>query len=243
MSSFYFHTFSNSQQLFKDRFEITNQVLGIGGYGSVFAAIHKKSNRQLACKVIEVEICPTSVSTKSREPLKDITSSRQKNHAIPETVGKTEKRRNLDNQKLRIKDDPQFREFEILKDLDHPNIIRLEKVFWSVNTFYIFQELVTGGDLFSYIESKGGRLHDIEAAVILRQALKAVEYLHERDIVHRDLKPDNILITSTAEGARIVVTDFGNARYLPENVAELHDLPAKKRRMFTIAGTIEYVAP
>lgn len=209
----------------------------------MFAAIHKKTNLQLACKVIEVELCPPPMSIRLREPSKDVTNARKIHHALPETSLKAETRQCLDNQKLRIKDDPQFREFEILKDLEHPNIIRLEKVFWSVNTFYIFQELVTGGDLFSYIESKGNRLPDIEAAVILRQILKAVEYLHERDIVHRDLKPDNILITSAAAGARIVLTDFGNARYLPENVHELHDLPAKKQRMFTVTGTLEYVAP
>jgi pheromone a factor receptor len=180
---------------------------------------------------------------KVSEALKGISCSRQMNNGIIEIEREAENIRSLSKQRSRIRDNPQFREFEILKDLDHPNIIRLEKVFWSLNNFYIFQELVTGGDLFSYIESKGGRLHDIEAAVILRQVLKAIQYLHERDIVHRDLKPDNILITSTAEGARIVVTDFGNARYFPENLAQLHHLPSKKRRMFTIAGTVEYVAP
>lgn len=175
--------------------------------------------------------------------MEDVTSQRQESQDAYISDVRSQKRRNPSNPKLKIRDDPQFREFEILKDLDHPNIIRLEKVFWSVNTFYIFQELVAGGDLFSYIESKGGRVPDVEAAVIIRQILKAIEYIHDRDIVHRDLKPDNILVTSTVEGARIVLTDFGNARYLPENTAELHDLPAKKRRMFTVAGTLEFVAP
>lgn len=235
------HTYSNSLQLFKDRFEITNRILGVGGYGSVFAAIHKKSHRQLACKVVNVELCSPTKSKK--KALKDFTSFRPDKLAGHDAKIKSLKRRSPENRQLKIRDNPQFREFEILKDLDHPNIIRLEKVFWSVNTFYIFQELVTGGDLFSFIESKSEPLSDIEAAVILRQILKAIEYIHDRDIVHRDLKPDNILVTSTAEGARIVVTDFGNARYLPENDAELHDLPATKRRMFTVAGTLEYVAP
>ncbi|RDI79801.1 hypothetical protein Vi05172_g10212 [Venturia inaequalis] len=232
---------SRESQLFKDRFEITSRILGVGGYGSVFAAIHKKSNRQLACKVVNVEICFPTRSKK--KPLKDVTSPQPQKSAGHDAEIKPQNRRSPEIRRLKIRDDPQFREFEILKDLDHPNIIRLEKVFWSVNTFYIFQELVTGGDLFSFIESKGGSLSDIETAVILRQILKAIEYIHDRDIVHRDLKPDNILVTSTAEGARIVVTDFGNARYLPENEAESHDLPAMKRRMFTVAGTLEYVAP
>jgi pheromone a factor receptor len=149
----------------------------------------------------------------------------------------------LKEQKRRIQLDPQFREFEILKKLDHPNIIRLEKVFWSTDTLYIFQELVTGGDLFSFIEHKHGRLTDLEAAVVLRQVLKAVEYLHGLEIVHRDLKPDNILMTSWADGARVVVTDFGNTRCLNEPMAENDELPAPKKRMFTVVGTLEYAAP
>lgn len=107
----------------------------------------------------------------------------------------------------------------------------------------MFQELVTGGDLFSYIEYKQGKIPSIESAVIIRQILKGVEYLHDQDIVHRDLKPDNILITSLDSGARVVITDFGNARFLP-NANTQHDFTNNKlRRMFSIVGTLEYTAP
>ena len=54
---------------------------------------------------------------------------------------------------------------------------------------------MTGGDPFSYIESKNGKLLEVEAAVIIRQILIALSYLHDKNIVHRDLKPDNILMT------------------------------------------------
>src|SRR5271156_2967142 len=77
---------------------------------------------------------------------------------------------------------------------------------------YIFQDLVTAGDLFSYIDSKNGKLSEVEAAVIVRQILVALDFLHERNIVHRDLKPDNILMTSLASGCRVVVSDF-DGRY------------------------------
>ena len=43
------------------------------------------------------------------------------------------------------------REVEILRKLDHPNVIRLEKVFCTSYNTYIFEELITGGDLMSYI--------------------------------------------------------------------------------------------
>lgn len=113
----------------------------------------------------------------------------------------------------------------------------MEKFYYSDNTLYIFEELITGGDLFSYIEYKGGHLHEAEAGVIVRQVLEALMYLHTREIVHRDVKPDNILIASLANVARVVLTDFGSAiKSLPSDVNGV-------RRMATIAGTLEYVAP
>ena len=97
----------------------------------------------------------------------------------------------------------------------------------------MFQPLVTGGDLFSYIESKNGRLLEVEAAVVIRQILIALSYLHDNNIVHRDLKPDNILMTSSAAGSRVVLTDFGAARKLTHG----------RHRMLSLVGTDEYAAP
>lgn len=92
---------------------------------------------------------------------------------------------------------------------------------------------MTAGDLFSYIELKNGTLIDVEAAVIVRQVLLALNFLHEKNIVHRDLKPENILMTSLASGCRVVLTDFGCARRLDH----------QRTRMLTCMGTYEYTAP
>ncbi|KAE8148593.1 kinase-like domain-containing protein [Aspergillus avenaceus] len=125
------------------------------------------------------------------------------------------------------------REIRISSQLCHPNIIGVEKTIRSNNTIYIFQELVTGGDLFSYFHYKDGKLEDIQVAVIVRQITMALDYLHDQNIVHRDLKPDNILMTSLADGCRVVLTDFGCARKIePTN-----------ERMYTLVGTFEYNAP
>ncbi len=135
----------------------------------------------------------------------------------------------------------QFRECDILKDLDHPNIIRLEKVFWSSNTIFMLQEMITGGDLFSYIEYQGGKLSDTDSAVILLQLLKGIEYMHDRNIVHRDLKPDNILVSINIDSPlRIIITDFGSCRRIETSKTNMN---IAKQRMYTIVGTLEYAAP
>jgi pheromone a factor receptor len=94
--------------------------------------------------------------------------------------------------------------------------------------------------LFSYLAAQGGKLSEVEAAVFLRQILKAMEYLHENDIVHRDLKPDNILMTTPNNTARLIISDFGTGTRLKSS--NDHQ-PIAKSRMFTQVGTLEYVAP
>jgi len=104
------------------------------------------------------------------------------------------------------------------------------------------QELITGGDLYSYVESTPERhLSDAESAIIIRQLLEAVTYLHEHGVVHRDLKPENILMTSPNRGSRIVLTDFGHAYRMPP--IEIFTNRGPRHRMHTSVGTWEYSAP
>ncbi|KAH0610025.1 uncharacterized protein H6S33_012571 [Morchella sextelata] len=124
-----------------------------------------------------------------------------------------------------------MREVEVLRSLSHPNIMSIHKAFSTSSRIYIFEELITGGDLFSHLGQKLC-LDEIEAMPVVWQILKALEYLHSKGIVHRDLKPDNILCTSNVAGSRVVLTDFGSARFFT---------PAT--RMTSAVGTLEYLAP
>jgi len=212
---------------FASRYLVTGRMLGEGGYGRVLVGVNQETQRQLACKVVAIgHLYDTLVVP----------------HVSPPT-GALDKCKKGSKQRWPAKVSSCFREFDILKDLSHPNVIALEKVFWSPNTIYLFQELITGGDLFSFLEYKGGRLSSLQSAGIIRQVLKGIDYLHARNVVHRDLKPDNILMTSLEDGARVVITDFGNARLLPNGISAYGSTADRYQRMFSYVGTLEFAAP
>ncbi|KAB8262418.1 kinase-like domain-containing protein [Aspergillus pseudonomiae] len=228
-----FPIYSNAEvYVFEDQFKVTSQKLGSGAYGQVHMAFNKGTGQQLACKIVDLRALKNKVIRESEDQqsrhFKENAFARTGNRLLVIRAFKEALQR-----KIQEKLDVYSREARILESLCHPNIISIEKVIESSNTIYLFQELVTAGDLFSYIQYKGGKLDDIEAAVIVRQVLMALDYLHQREIVHRDLKPDNILMTSLADGCRVVLTDFGCARLVRPTV----------ERMSTLIGTFDYSAP
>lgn len=96
------------------------------------------------------------------------------------------------------------REFEYLRTLQHPHIIKLYEVI-STPTDIIFVLEFAGGELFNYIVSNG-RMSEARARRFFQQIISAVEYSHRLKIVHRDLKPENILLDNELN---IKITDFG----------------------------------
>jgi calcium-dependent protein kinase len=110
------------------------------------------------------------------------------------------------------------REIEILKEVNHPNIIRLIEVHEDEKYLHLITELCTGGELFDRIiaktQSPEGHFSERDAANLIRLILDAIAYCHdELQIVHRDLKPENFLFASHAENAPIKIIDFGLSRH------------------------------
>mmetsp|Transcript_19183 Transcript_19183/g.35037 ORF Transcript_19183/g.35037 Transcript_19183/m.35037 type:complete len:484 (-) Transcript_19183:373-1824(-) len=101
------------------------------------------------------------------------------------------------------------REIEILKTLDHPNILRLFELFEDEKRFYIVTEALRGRELFEEILRRGS-FNENDTASIMHQLLSAVNYLHQNKIAHRDLKPENILLEGSTE-INITLIDFGSA--------------------------------
>jgi len=84
-----------------------------------------------------------------------------------------------------------LREITLLHQIRHPNIIQLFDVFQDDEHIFVVMELMTGGELFDFVITRGA-LRETDARDILKQVLKAIVYLHQRGIIHRDLKPGSM---------------------------------------------------
>ncbi|NXI39993.1 CDK3 kinase, partial [Galbula dea] len=102
-----------------------------------------------------------------------------------------------------------IREISLLKELKHPNIVRLLDVVNSQKDLYIVLEYLDQ-DLRKYIDSsQTGDLPLSSVKSYLSQLLQAVNFCHVHRVIHRDLKPENVLIN---EAGTIKLADFGLAR-------------------------------
>ena len=86
-----------------------------------------------------------------------------------------------------------FTEIEILKKLNHENIVKLIDVLQTTNSFYMITEFCKEGDLRNYL-SKKRCLSEAESIKIFSQIVEGFQELCKNGIIHRDLKPENILI-------------------------------------------------
>lgn len=123
------------------------------------------------------------------------------------------------------------REVEVLTRLQHDNCIRLKCCLVTPNEVYIVTELVTGGELLDRVMDKG-YYTESDAAVLLKQILSGVAYLHSRGIVHRDLKLENLIMSDASENAVVKIADFGLSKYFINGST-----------LQTMCGSPQYVAP
>jgi len=132
-----------------------------------------------------------------------------------------------------IPKDELWSEIDIMKQLDHPHIMRIYSTFEDHDNIYISCEICKGGQLFDAIVS-AGHLSEFSASRLAMQMMSAVSYLHCHHICHRDLKPENFLLATRKKDlsqAKVKLIDFGTARRF--------DLV----KMTTKVCTVHYVAP
>uniref|UniRef100_A0A8C3W8V5 Inhibitor of nuclear factor kappa-B kinase subunit epsilon n=1 Tax=Catagonus wagneri TaxID=51154 RepID=A0A8C3W8V5_9CETA len=131
----------------------------------------------------------------------------------------------------------QVREFEVLRKLNHQNIIKLFAVEETGGSRQkvLVMEYCSSGSLLSVLESPENAfgLPEDEFLVVLRCVVAGMNHLRENGIVHRDIKPGNIMRLVGDEGQSIYkLTDFGAARELDDD-----------EKFVSVYGTEEYLHP
>jgi serine/threonine-protein kinase len=121
-------------------------------------------------------------------------------------------------------------EAESAARLDHPLIVSVYEVGTHDEQPYFSMQYIEGTTLARLLAD--GPLEPLEAARLLAQVARAVQFAHDQGVLHRDLKPSNILIDG--EG-RPHITDFGLAKRIEAGMS--------LTRTGAILGTPSYMAP
>ncbi|CAD8146346.1 unnamed protein product [Paramecium octaurelia] len=121
-------------------------------------------------------------------------------------------------------------EILLLRQVNHPNVIKLFEIHEDSKNIYLIYEWAMGElfQEFQQIKAKKSRFTEQQVSNIMRQIFLGLSYIHSLNIMHRDIKLENILIKDQSS---IVIADFG--------------LAAKKLPKFEFKkyGTPGYIAP
>ncbi|KAJ3021610.1 MAP microtubule affinity-regulating kinase 1 [Thoreauomyces humboldtii] len=120
------------------------------------------------------------------------------------------------------------REAQIMRMLDHPNIVQLIEVMETKRELHLVLEYASGGEVLDYIVAHE-RLKESEARKFFYEVVSALDYCHQRNIVHRDLKAENLLLDGDMH---IKISDFG-----------LSNTFDRSKQLSTCCGSPVYSAP
>jgi len=133
--------------------------------------------------------------------------------------------KNEDDQRKKI-----MQEVAILKQSNHPSVVRLLDSFETSKHICFVMELCAGGDLLTYVR-KRRKLKEDQAKFFFKQIMEGLAYIHNSKlIVHRDIKLDNILLD---DQGRIKICDFGVSKQVKSDT----------EKMTEQCGTPAYIAP
>jgi len=125
-------------------------------------------------------------------------------------------------------------EVELLRKLDHPNIVEYKGSFFVKDTLMIVMQYCEGGDLAGYIKALAREKNRMQEKMIMHyfvQVLQALQYIHQMKILHRDLKTSNLFLMKKRSVVKL--GDFGISRVLEGSI----------EAAITVVGTPYYMSP
>lgn len=143
--------------------------------------------------------------------------------------------------KLLKKDAPEFkenkvmmrREADVMKNLDHPLIVKFEKFVTNRDNTYIVMEYFRSSNLKTLIRAEPNKVH-LRIRGLFESVCTALSHMHHKGYIHRDLKPDNILMNRAGE---VRLCDFSLTTKEVKGIGKLFAGKAQ------IQGTRSYIAP
>ena len=126
-----------------------------------------------------------------------------------------------------------LKEIEVLKKVEHPNIVKYFNFLKEDNYVFIIMEFLEGGTLKEYINENKENISEEIAREIIKQIFNALSYLHYScDVCHRDVKPENIMFSEKNNIQSLKLLDFGLSSDFFESKLRLQN-----------CGTLTYMAP
>jgi len=192
---------------------IVVSTLGRGAFGKVKLCLNVQDNALYAVKVVE--------------------SSTLKNHKKSKQLSKSTDKSVHSNSKWSDFDDTEIQhEAEVMKALNHPNLVQLYEVIRSKSgKTLMVMEYCEAGPLVETerFSISDGTMPEIMVQHIFRQIVLGLNYLHSNGIVHGDIKPENMLLSGDGT---VKISDFGQSQILD------HDSKLTKT-----LGTPAYLSP
>ncbi|MBK8508917.1 MAG: serine/threonine protein kinase [Candidatus Competibacteraceae bacterium] len=175
------------------RYQI-EKVLGAGGFGITYRAIHEALENQVAIK----EYFPAEWA------YRDHNGTTVRANAQGQIPARSGEPACYDWGLQRFLD-----EAKILVQINHPCVVRVRDYFTANGSAYIVMEYEDGESLSSLLQ-RGGILPESELRHLLDDVMPALDAVHGQGYLHRDLKPSNLYIRSS--DTRVMLIDFGAAR-------------------------------
>lgn len=124
-------------------------------------------------------------------------------------------KRLIAQQRGRIREDPisELAALQLLAAPGHAHVQRLLACLEDADTVYAICPFYSGGELFSFIESRGAGLPEDQARALFLQVAAGLQYMHARRLCHRDLSLENILLSGPAHDG--IIIDMGMCLRVP----------------------------